>query len=43
MDWAADLTEDGACVVCPPDTDIRWSPPDPDLLREALAALRHIA
>ena len=43
MDWVAHLIEDGVCVVSPPDADIRWSPPDPGLLREALAALRQMA
>jgi hypothetical protein len=40
---ALQLTDDGVCVITPPGADIRWSPRDPDVLREALAALRQLA
>ena len=43
MDWVAHLIHDGVCVITPPGADIRWSPADPDVLRDALAALRQLA
>ncbi len=43
MDWVVHLIHDGVCVITPQDADIRWSPPDPDVLRDALAALRQLA
>jgi len=33
----------GVCVITPPGADIRWSPANPDVLRDALGALRRLA
>jgi len=48
MDWAARLIEDGACTVVgllprgQAYADIRWTRPDPAVLRQILAELRQL-